>query len=83
LTTVFQLRLAVVRGMLETDGGAVNADEATLEAANRLAHETTCIDVDHTGSAGLAGLMTLRAQGRIAPDEKVAVIFSGVRRGMI
>jgi threonine synthase len=75
--------LAVVRGMLETGGGTVTVDEETLEAANRLARETTGIDVDHTGSAGLAGLMTLCAQGRIAPDEKVAVIFSGVRREMI
>lgn len=73
--------LAVVRGVLETGGGTANADEATLEAANLLSRETTRIDVDHTGSAGLAGLMSLRAQGQIAPDENVAVIFSGIRRG--
>jgi threonine synthase len=72
--------LAVVRAVLETRGGTANVDEATLEAANRLARETTRIDVDHTGSAGLAGLMALRSQGQIAPDENVAVIFSGIRR---
>ena len=72
--------LAVVRGMLETGGHPVIADEAALAGANIRARETTGIDVDHTGSAGLAGLVELRARGDIGPDENVAVIFSGVRR---
>jgi threonine synthase len=72
--------LAVVKGMIQTDGAPVIVGEAALHEANRLAREATRIDVDHTGSAGLAGLMALRASGEVRPDENVAVIFSGVRR---
>jgi threonine synthase len=72
--------LAVVEGMLETGGEALVVDEPSLEAANALACETTGIDVDHTGSAGLAGLLDLRARGRVADDEKVAVLFTGAVR---
>jgi threonine synthase len=72
--------LAVVRGMLETSGGPMIVDEAALADANTLAREATGIDVDHTGSAGLAGLIDLHAHGEIGPDEHVAVIFSGARR---
>ena len=72
--------LAVVEGMLATGGRALVVDEETLEEANLLARETTGIDVDHTGSAGLAGLLTLRAAGEVADDERVAVAFTGVVR---
>jgi threonine synthase len=72
--------LAVVRAMLLTGGRSVVVDEAAIEAANRLARPDLGIDADHTGTAGLAGLMSLRQDGVVAPDETVAVIFSGVRR---
>jgi threonine synthase len=72
--------LAVVEGMLETGGKALVVDEQTLEDANALARETTGIDVDHTGSAGLAGLLALRATGDVGDDERVAVLFTGVVR---
>ena len=72
--------LAVVEGMLATGGRALVVDEKTLEEANVLARETTGIDVDHTGSAGLAGLLAQRALGHIADDERVAVLFTGVVR---
>jgi threonine synthase len=71
---------AVVRGMVESGGQPVVVDEPTLATANRLARRTTGIDVDHTGSAGLAGLLDLRRRGEIAPDDTVAVLFTGVRR---
>src|SRR5439155_84874 len=71
---------AVVRAVLETDGRAVVVDEATLRRANELARDGTGIDVDHTGSSGLAGVMALRAAGTIGDDERVAVLFTGVRR---
>ena len=38
------------------------------------------IDADHTGTAGLAGLIQLTRDGVVRPDETVAVIFSGARR---
>jgi threonine synthase len=72
--------LAVVRGMLQTGGGPIVVDEPLLAEANTLARETTGIDVDPTGSAGLAGLIALRDRGDLASDDRVALIFSGVRR---
>jgi threonine synthase len=72
--------LAVVEGMLATGGTALVADEATLARANALAQEATGIDVDPTGSAGLAGLLALRAAGEVDDDERVAVLFTGVTR---
>lgn len=73
--------LAVVRGMLATGGYPVVVSEALLAEANELARETTGIDADHTGTAGLAGLLEIVREGAIRPDETVAVIFTGVRRG--
>ncbi len=72
--------LAVVEGMLSTGGAPVVASEELLAHANRLALETTGIDVDPTGSAGLAGLVALREAGAIDGDERVAVLFTGVNR---
>jgi threonine synthase len=55
-------------------------DEETLVEANALAQETTGIAVDHTGSAGLAGLMAMHAAGEIEDDERIALLFTGVVR---
>ncbi len=72
--------LAVVRAMLLTGGRPVVVDEATLHEANALALPDVGIDADHTGTAGLAGLISLARDGIVGPDETVAVIFSGARR---
>ncbi len=72
--------LAVVEGMLATGGAPVVVDEEQLGLANVLALETTEIDVDPTGTAGLAGLLTLRAAGEIGRDDRVAVLFTGIDR---
>lgn len=72
--------LAVVEGMLATGGEALVVDEQAIQAANELARETTGIDVDHTGSAGLAGLLAQRAAGEVGDDERVALLFTGVVR---
>jgi threonine synthase len=71
---------AVVRAMLRTGGFPVTAAEATLREANRVGRTTTGLDVDHTGTAGLAGLLQLRRAGLVDPGEAVAVLFTGVRR---
>jgi threonine synthase len=72
---------AVVEGMLLSGGHPIVVDEPTLEAANALARDATSVNVDHTGSAGLAGLLQLmQGPDPPSPDERVAVIFSGVRR---
>jgi threonine synthase len=71
---------AVVEGMLRSDGSPLVVDEPELEEANALARATTGIDVDHTGSAGLAGLMQLVRTSPDVRNERVAIVFSGVRR---
>jgi threonine dehydratase len=73
---------ASVKGMLTSGGGPVVVDERLLVEACDLARETTGINVDHTGAAGLAGLLQLSREGGVAPRENVAVIFSGVQRGV-
>jgi threonine synthase len=72
---------AIVKGLFASGGGPVVVDERLLVDACDLAGETTGINVDHTGAAGLAGLLALNREGAIDPRENVAVIFSGVRRG--
>ena len=72
--------LAIVKGMIAARGTAVVVDEDTVREANALARSATGIDVDHTGSAGLAGLLQLQRDGVVALGEKVAVIFSGGAR---
>jgi threonine dehydratase len=56
----------------------VVATEAHIVEAHRLALEHTGINVSPTGTAGLAGVLAVR--GRIADEERVVVVFSGVRR---
>ncbi len=71
---------AVVAGMLSSGGTPLVVDEATLHAANDLARSSTGIDVDHTGSSGLAGLLHLARSGALKPDENVVVLLSGITR---
>ncbi len=70
--------LPVVAAMADGHGSPVVAHEGHVLEANRLGCATTGIDVSHTGTAGLAGVLATREQ--IADDERIAVIFSGVRR---
>jgi threonine synthase len=72
--------LAILRGTAASGGDPLVVDEARLAEAHRLARERTGIDVDPTGSAGLAGLLELRARGAVAPTEAVAVLFTGRTR---
>jgi threonine synthase len=67
--------------MLETGGRPIVVDEDRLREANDLAHQLTTIDADETGTAGLAGVLDLLARGDIRPEERVAVLFTGIRRG--
>ncbi len=71
---------AVVEAMARTGGDAVVVDEATVLEANDLGRASTRIDADHTGTAGLAGLLALARSGLVRPDETVAVLFTGARR---
>ncbi len=71
---------ACVAGLLASGGGPLVASEATLGEANALARSTTGIDVDPTGSAGLAGLLDLVRTRAVGPDETVALLFTGALR---
>jgi threonine dehydratase len=64
--------------MADSDGCPVVASEDLVRQSFELAHRVTNIDVSPTGAAGLAGLLEMREE--IADDERVIVIFSGVRR---
>jgi threonine synthase len=72
--------LAIVRGMIEGGGSPVVVGEERLEEANKLGRERAGIDADATGSAGLAGLLELRAKGGLGAGETVAVLFTGAKR---
>jgi threonine synthase len=70
--------VGVCNAMADSGGAPLAVDESHIVEAYRLAHASTTIDVSPTGSAGLAGVLAMR--DRIANDERVVVIFSGVRR---
>jgi len=72
--------LAIVRAMIETGGHPVIVDEATLKEANAIARKRTGIDVDPTGSSGLAGALAMHEAGALPTHESIGVIFSGVTR---
>jgi threonine synthase len=69
--------LADVAAMVASSGYPIVVPEEAIVDAAGIA-ERTGIDVSATGSAALAALLVV--EGRPAPDESVAVIFSGVRR---
>ena len=54
--------------------------EGNMLITNTMAREKTGIDVDATGSSGMAGLMELCAVGAVGPEEAVGVLFTGVKR---
>lgn len=70
--------LPVVAAIDDSGGTPVVASEHDVLAAAALVHEHTTIDASPTGTAGLAGLLAIRAQ--VADDERVLVICSGVDR---
>jgi len=71
---------AVIRGMLATGGLPYVVSEDLVREANALSHETTAIDADHTGTAGLAGLLAARREGTARSSDRTAVLFTGARR---
>lgn len=71
---------AVVEGMLLTGGQPLVVSEDLLLEANALAVRKTGIQVDPTGSAGLAGLLALRRSGAVGDGDTAVVLFTGVQR---
>lgn len=70
---------AVVAGMLTSGGRALVVTEEGLAEAHELGHAAG-FPVDPTGSAGLAGLLQLVADGVVDAGDRVAVLFTGVDR---
>jgi threonine synthase len=70
---------AVVDGMLRSLGMPVVVSEDRIAAAHRLGIDAG-YPVDPTGTSGLAGLLELCAAGVVGPQDKVAVLFTGVQR---
>lgn len=69
--------LALVGAMRDSGGSAVVVEEEAIHRANELGRAHTGIAVDATGSAGLAGLVTLHERGEIGAGEACLVLFTG------
>ena len=70
---------AVVEGMLRSGGRPVVVSEDRIAEAHRLGMEAG-YPVDPTGTASLAGLLDLRASGVVGPQDRTAVLFTGLQR---
>ena len=78
--------LAIVEALARTGGDVVVVDEATVAGRQRDRPGATGIDVDHTGTAGLAGLLSLLRGGDVRrtrpwPSCSPASAPRGPRRG--
>jgi threonine synthase len=72
--------LAVVQAMVATGGWPVVAAEATLARARDAGEAEAGIAVSATGAAGLAGAFERAGQGGLDAADRVALLFTGVRR---
>jgi threonine synthase len=70
--------VGVAEAIARSGGSPIVVEESAVLEANELGRSTTGIDVDHTGTAGLAGLLAVREQ--VADDERIVVLFTGVLR---
>jgi threonine synthase len=77
---------AVLEGTLASGGAPVVVGDDDLRRASTLAEAAVAAGdlpraPGYTGVAALAALAKLRASGEVGPDERVAVLVTGVRRG--
>lgn len=70
----------IVNGMVASGGWPITVSEDQIREANRDARYGTGIDVDSTGSAGLAGILDTETRTAVAPDDHLVVLFTGVVR---
>ncbi len=70
--------VADVAQIQRTKGKVVVASESHVVEASSIAPQTTSIDASPTGTAGVAGLLSIRAE--LSNTARVAVVLSGVRR---
>ena len=70
--------VADIAQIQRTGGKVVVASEVQVVEASSVAPRTTSIDASPTGTAGVAGLLSMRAE--LPNTARVAVVLSGVRR---
>jgi len=70
--------VADIAQIQRTNGKVVVASESHVVEASSIAPRTTSIDASPTGTAGVAGLLSIRAE--LLNTARVAVVLSGVRR---
>ena len=70
--------VADIAQIQRTSGRVVVASELQVVEASGVAPQTTSIDASPTGTAGVAGLLSIRAE--LSNTARVAVVLSGVRR---
>jgi threonine synthase len=71
----------VVGPTIDSGGWPIVVGESQIADANRLGRTHTGIDVDFTGTAGLAGLFDDTTRHTVTSEERVVVLFTGLRRG--
>ena len=69
-----------LEAMLHSGGYPLLVEEAELVRAHRYGRSHSAMVADHTGVAGLAGLLALAAQGGSLTGQSVVVLFSGKER---
>jgi threonine synthase len=72
--------LPVMEAMLRSEGQAKVVTEQMILRANQIARSHTGINVDHTGSAGLAGLLDPTVVASLDRGTHVVVFFTGIER---
>ena len=72
--------MPIMEAMFDSGGRAQVVSEEMIQRANELGRSLTGIDVDHTGTAGMAGLLDPEVAASIGKDEHVVVLFTGRRR---
>jgi threonine synthase len=70
--------LPIMEAMLRSSGRAEVVNEKMILRANQLARAHTGIDVSHTGSAGLAGLLDPTMIESLYRGQHLVVLFTGV-----
>ncbi|MDP3984022.1 MAG: PLP-dependent lyase/thiolase [Acidimicrobiia bacterium] len=72
--------LPVTEAMIRSGGMPLVVNEEMILRANEIGRSSTGINVDHTGTAGLAGLLGREATSSFDPAHHVVVLFTGVQR---
>lgn len=70
----------LIENALANQTAPITCSEERLSEAWKLGNRVCESNVSATGTAGLAGLLELKARGELDPNSNVAVLFTGVER---